>query len=151
MAQFKIDSWNTVQLSRLRDFFKHEAKAGDTVIFDRKLAEMNAPSREGLDDNDCNSWVYRVANQALEGLDGDKIKALAASVSLTTAYIHARYPEDARRETPPPTNEHPEEEIDLDFELDTLTREEPKPNHDHEAEEWAKIVARHTKPKTPAH
>lgn len=153
MAQFKIDSWNTVQLARLRDFFQHEAKAGDTVIFDRKLAEENALSHEGLNDDDCNSWVYRAANQALSGLDDEKIQTLADTITLTTAYLHTQYPEGSQRDMAPPIDEAPEEDeyLDLDFEPDVLEREEPKPDRDEEAEEWARIVARHTKPKTPAH
>ncbi len=158
MTQFKIDSWNSVQLSRLRDFFRDQAKEGDTVIFDRKLAEVNAPVYEGLNDQDCNSWVYRVANQALIGMSDEKIQTLAKTVTLTTAYLHSQYPEDERHGKPPVNEEPAASEWDddgIELDLEVLERPQTKPaadvQTDQEAAEWAKIVAQHkNKPKIPA-
>lgn len=145
MAQFKIDLWNAAQLSRLSDFFANEAKPGDSVIFDRKLAEMNAPASEGLDDKGCNSWVYRVANQALSGFDDQTVRSLADTITLTTAYLHHSYPEYAMQQQTPSVRAQDISEDDL--ELDLFEDDDVEPVADQKAtqeEEWAQIVRRYT-------
>ncbi len=162
MTQLKIDSWNGVQLARLRDFFENVAKPGDEVIFDRKLAESNGRPTEGLDENNCNDWVYRVANQALVGLLEEKIKDLAKTITLTTAYLHSQYP-DMIRDQPKITEAAPEPETDLDLLEDEAEEDwnavldrygvkpeatpaapaaktKPEPS-DQEQDDWAKTLA----------
>lgn len=132
MTQIKIDSVNSVQLARLKNFFE-QAQNGDEVIIDRKLAEENAPSHEGLDDKGCNSWVYHFANQALAGFSDDKILKLLDDVTLTTAYLHAQYPQDYR----PPASMQPvlvpEESFEEEWELDLI---EPEVKE----EDWGAVI-----------
>lgn len=147
MAQHKIDSWNTEQLSRLRRFFAEEAKPGDTVIFDRRLAENNVPPHEGLDENNCNSWVYNAANLALNGLASEKIETLANSIILTTAYLHAQYPQppDQQKTPEPPGEDYFDDDDDWELELDLLPAKQGTKT-DADAEEWAKVKARYNSP-----
>ncbi len=142
MAEFKIDSWNAVQLSRLRDFFRSSAKPGDKVIFDRKLAEENVSALEGLDDKDCNSWVYRVANMALEGMTDKDIVAISDTITLTTAYLSKHYPQDVKPAEAPVVDLW-DDEGDWELDLDLKERVDVKPAAETETEEWAKVLARY--------
>lgn len=152
MAEFKVDSWNQVQLERLRQFFQEEAKAGDTVIFDRRMAEDNAPPQEGLDDNGCNGWVYDMANKAFIGMDADTVNALADSMTLTTAYLHDHYPERGQTQT---LQEEPEEDLWADDDAGLAWPDGDEPSREQEKPEWAAIVAQFTEksaaePSSPA-
>lgn len=146
MAEFKIDSWNQVQLERLRQFFREEAKAGDKVIFDRRMAEDNVPGHEGLDDQRCNSWVYDMANKAFIGMNADEVNALADSMTLTTAYLHDHYPERGQAQTP---QEEPEEDLWADEGLDLAWPDEDEPSREAEEREWAAIIAPYTEGRIP--
>lgn len=152
MAEFKVDSWNQVQLERLRQFFREEAKAGDTVIFDRRMAEDNAAPQEGLDDNGCNGWVYDIANKAFIGMDAEEVNALADSMTLTTAYLHDHYPERGQTQTP---QEEPEEDLWAEDNAGLAWPDDDDPSREAEEREWAAIVAQFTdkraaEPSSPA-
>lgn len=155
MAEYKIDSWNTEQLARLRDFFARKAKPGDTVIFDLTLAEQNVPAREGLDDDGCNSFVYRAANMALDGLDEERMRLLSEKVTLTTrSFAGSAAPsgqeQDFRPEPEPETELDEEEDLeeDLDFALgleEPALAEEPAPDDEDDpaAAEWARTLKKY--------
>lgn len=146
MAEFIIDSWNNAQLARLRDFFVHSAKQGDTVIFDRVLAEKNAPSLEGLDDDGCNSFVIRCANMALEGLPHEDMNRIADTVKLTTRYLHG-IPDPAPLQNQGLESQALfEEDEDYDADIDLMepaSKTKSESDNDAAAAEWAATLARY--------
>jgi len=144
MTEFRIDSWNNAQLERLKHFFKNSAKEGDIVVFDRALAEENAPSLEGFDDEGLNSFVIRAANMALNGLSLVDIERISNEVTLTTRYLHGT-PDPAQQQNSLPPQEQPEEEDEYELELDLMERQaDTKVEVESDAAaEWAATLARY--------
>lgn len=82
MSRHEVDSWGSMQLYRLRDFFA-AAQTGDevVVVFDKRLAEENGGE----------PWMRRVAGLAAvqSGMDA----ALQQSIRFEVAELLAFYPE----------------------------------------------------------